>query len=90
MELKIATLNLCLGLKYKKLMVEQLMNSNKIDILCLQEVDLEFGFNENLLSIPGYDLLVEKNSIKARLTTLECPTSKILCVLKSPILNNVL
>ena len=40
--------------------------SNKIDILCLQEVDLEFGFNENLLSIPGYDLLVEKNSIKAR------------------------
>ena len=84
MELKIATLNLCLGLKYKKLMVEQLMNSNKIDILCLQEVDLEFGFNENLLSIPGYDLLVEKTLLKQgqeslsriKLITLECSTSK--------------
>ena len=61
MELKIATLNLCLGLKYKKLMVEQIINSNKIDILCLQEVELEFGFSENLLSIPGYDLLISRS-----------------------------
>ena len=29
-------------------------------------MELEFGFCENLLSIPGYDLLIEKNSVKAR------------------------
>ena len=40
--------------------------SNKIDILCLQEVKLESGFCENSLSIRGFDLLIEKNSIKAR------------------------
>ena len=53
-------LNLCLGLKYKKLMVEQIMNTNKINILCQQEVDLEVGYCENSLSIPGYDLLIGK------------------------------
>ena len=47
-------------------MVEKIMNTNKIDILCLQEVDLEVGYCENSLSIPGYDLLIEKSSIKAR------------------------
>ena len=66
MEVKFATLNFCLGLKYKKLMVEKIMNTNKIDILCLQEVDLEVGYCEYSLSIPGYDLLIEKSSIKAR------------------------
>ena len=59
-------LNLCLGLKYKKLMVEQIMNTNKINILCQQEVDLEVGYCENSLSIPGYDLLIGKDYIKAR------------------------
>ena len=36
----IATLNLCLGLSNKKLEVENLMTSNKIDILCLQETEV--------------------------------------------------
>ena len=53
MEVKIAMLNLCLGLKYKKLMVEQIRNSNKVDILCLQEVELESGFCENSLIFHG-------------------------------------
>ena len=66
MEVKIATLNLCLGLKYKKLMVEQILISNKVDILCLQEVEFANGFGENSLGINGYDLLIGKNSVKAR------------------------
>ena len=41
MEVKIATLNLCLGLKNKKLEIENLLLQNDIDILCLQEVELK-------------------------------------------------
>ena len=42
--LKIATLNLCLGLKNKKLDVENLLSENKINILCLQEVEIESNY----------------------------------------------
>ena len=39
-DIKIATLNLCLGLKFKKLMVEQILNEHNIDIFCMQEVEM--------------------------------------------------
>ena len=66
MNLKIATLNLCLGLKNKKFMIEKMLYESKIDILCLQEVEVEHGFDVKLLSIRGYDFLMEKNSVKSR------------------------
>ena len=43
--LKIATLNLCLGLKFKKDLVKEILQTNKIDILSLQETELENGFD---------------------------------------------
>ena len=39
-KIKIATLNLCLGLKNKKLEVSQLLNEYEIDVLCLQETEI--------------------------------------------------
>ena len=65
-DIKVATLNLCLGLKHKKLMIEHMLNENRIDILCLQEVDIENGYEHDLLKIKGYAFEQEVNSIKSR------------------------
>ena len=54
--LKIATLNLCLGLRFKKDLVKEILLSNEIDILSLQETELEKDFDQTLLNIPGYSL----------------------------------
>ena len=43
-----------------------MMIENKIDILCLQEVEIESDFKNDLLSIPSYTLELERNTIKAR------------------------
>ena len=58
--LKIGTLNLCLGLKNKKDLVKAILIENNIDILCMQETEVEHDFNCNLLSIPGFVLEMEK------------------------------
>ena len=65
MDVKIASLNLCLGLKFKKQMVEQILLENTIDILCLQEVEVENGFDLDLLSLRGFDLEMENNEVKS-------------------------
>ena len=39
---------------------------HKTDILCMQETELQGGFDENLLSIPGYLLDLENNDVKKR------------------------
>ena len=49
MNVKIATLNLCLGLKNKRLEVERLMINNNVDVMCLQEVEIEKDYNFNTL-----------------------------------------
>ena len=64
--MKIATLNLRLGLKNKKHDVENLIESNDIKILCMQEVEIENGFNTNLLSLRGFELEKETNLTKSR------------------------
>ena len=46
--LKIATLNLCLGLKNKKDLVKEILMSNEIDILAMQEIELESNFDCNI------------------------------------------
>ena len=65
-DINIAILNLCLGLKNKKQIVDQMMKENKIDIFCLQEVEIESDFKTDLLNISGYALELECSAIKAR------------------------
>ena len=64
--IKIATLNLCLGIKNKKEAVRTLIEENKIDILCLQETEITPDFPTKLLTFGGYNYESEKNNIKAR------------------------
>ena len=64
--LKIATLNLCLGLKNKKDFVRDILASNEIDILLIQETEISPDFDCQILSIPGYILELENNTHKRR------------------------
>ena len=47
-------------------MVEQILNEHNIDIFCMQEVEVENGYDVNLLNLRGFDLEIENNSIKSR------------------------
>ena len=67
MEIKLATLNLCLGLKRKKDLVKKnILIENKLDILCVQESEIEETFDKKLLNIPGFILELENNSKMSR------------------------
>ena len=66
MNMKIGTLNLCLGLRNKKEEVKQIIKENNIDILCIQETELDSDFPVEILTFSGYALEVEKNSSKIR------------------------
>ena len=66
MSLKIATLNLCLGLKNKKLQVKNLVTSSDIDILLLQETEIESNYDTNTLTFSGFNFEAENNSVKSR------------------------
>ena len=66
MPIKIATLNLCLGLKNKKDLIRELISENKIDILCAQEIEVHNDVPRKILSIKGFNFEVESNSKKAR------------------------
>ena len=66
MELKIATLNVCLGLMNKLLHVDNILVENKIDILCLQEVEIPANVAVKNLSISGFNIELETNSEKSR------------------------
>ena len=57
--LKICTWNLCLGLKYKLNYVKELLITEEIDILCLQETELERDFDRKSLNINGYELEID-------------------------------
>ena len=54
MTIKISTLNLCLGLKNKKLLVKKLLEENDIDVLCMQETEVMKDINHNELKISEY------------------------------------
>ena len=66
MDIKIATLNLCLGLQSKKNIVKETIIDEKIDILSMQETEINPNLNHNLLSFPGYVIETETNSECAR------------------------
>ena len=63
---QLATLNLCLGLKYKKDLVKDVLISNDLDILAMQETEVEQNVDWNLLGIKGYVLELENNTYKSR------------------------
>ena len=63
---KIATLNLCLGLKTKKEEVKRLIIENNIDILCVQESEIIKGYPTELLTFKGYNYENENNDLKSR------------------------
>ena len=48
---KIATLNLCLGLRSKKKEVKRLIIENNIDILCVQETKIPSSYPVELLTL---------------------------------------
>ena len=54
--LNACTWNLCLGLQYKLNYVKEILIKDDIDILCLQETEIEEGFDMNVLKINGYEL----------------------------------
>ena len=66
MELKISTLNVCLGLMNKLVLVKQVLMENNIDILCLQEVEIPANVASKNLCISGFNIELEKNSEKSR------------------------
>ena len=75
MEFKISTLNLCLGLPNKKNLVKNLLNSENLDVLCLQETELLHNLDHNLMSLNGYVYESEIN----------CKLSRVGVYLKSEI-----
>ena len=66
MSIKIATWNLCLGLPNKKDNVLRELESNKIDVCCLQETEMDKNYPTNILSSPSYELELERNTGKKR------------------------
>jgi hypothetical protein len=75
MTFKISSLNLCLGLPNKKNLVKNLLNSENIDVLCLQETELLYNLDHNLMSLNGYVFEAEIN----------CELSRVGIYLKSEI-----
>ena len=66
MAIKIGSLNLCLGLPNKKNLVKQLIINNDIDVLCLQETEIEYNFDHNLMSFANFNYESESNDKRSR------------------------
>ena len=67
MTLKVATWNICLGLKNKKDYIYEVINRKDIDICLLQEVEIESNFDTRLLTNANYKIEVETNTKKLEL-----------------------
>ena len=63
-QVKIGTLNLCLGLQSKKESVIDLFNANSIDICGLQETEIPMNYPEHIFNIGGFTLELENNTEK--------------------------
>ena len=61
-EIKISSLNLCLGLQAKKNIVKQTVLHEEIDIMSYQETEINFNLDHKLLSFPGFSIETENNS----------------------------
>ena len=51
MSTNICTLNLCLGLKNKKLLVKKLLEENENDVLCMQETEIMKDIDQNVIEL---------------------------------------
>ena len=60
---------MCLGLKFKKDLVKNILLEKEIDILLMQEIEIEKDFDFELLNIPGYSFECETNDVKKRVGT---------------------
>ena len=67
MTIKVATWNICLGLKNKKDYIYEVINRKNIDICLLQEVIIESNFDTRLLTNANYKIEVETNTKKLEL-----------------------
>ena len=65
-QIKIGTLNLCLGLPSKKETVIDLLNANFVDVCGLQETEIPMNYPEHILNSGGFTLELELNSEKKR------------------------
>ena len=68
--IKVATRNICLGLKNKKETIYKYLHKFNIKICALQEVEINNDYNHELLSSKDYKIETEKASTKARNSTL--------------------
>ena len=64
--IKLSTWNLCLGLKNKKDYVVEMLRKEKIDICCMQEVELDKNFPIKNLQTRDYNFEAEVNTTKSR------------------------
>ena len=64
--IKIATWNICLGLKCKKDYISNKIIEERIDICSIQECEIEPNYPENLLTFKNYKIEVETNTKKSR------------------------
>ena len=46
-----------------------MINENKIDVLCLQEVELDQNTPANLMTIKNFNIKIESNTVKSRTAT---------------------
>ena len=66
MSIKLASWNVCLGLKNKKETVYEEIKERNIDICLLQEVEILKDYDKDLLTSKDYNIEVEINETKAR------------------------
>ena len=52
--------NACLGISNKKDLITNMINENKIDILCLEEVEIDQKIITNMMSIKNYNIEIER------------------------------
>ena len=67
--MRIATWNVCLGVKGKKEYIKTVINREEIDICCIQECDIKPDYPINALTFSNYNIEVEQNDTKARCCT---------------------
>ena len=63
---RVASLNLCLGLRNKKDTVKNFIAENAIEILCLQETEIPVDYPIELLTFKGFNFESENNTVKMR------------------------
>ena len=74
--IKVATWNICLGLKNKKDYVYETLKLNQIDICAIQEVEILKDYPENLLTEKNYSIEIELFTVKARTAfIIKCDTN---------------